>query len=88
MLDALNAKPFEFTQIDGEKLKIAIDGVIGPDTVKVIEGKGMPILDDNPLGPIKKSYQRGNLIIKFDIEFPKYLSECNKQELTAILDEQ
>ena len=47
----------------------------------------MPILNNDPLGPIKKSYQRGNLIVKFDIEFPKQLSEDQKQELTDILNE-
>ena len=47
----------------------------------------MPILNHNPLGPIKKSYGRGNLILKFDIEFPKQLSEDKKTALIDVLDE-
>lgn len=47
----------------------------------------MPILNDNPLGPIKRDFARGNLIVKFDIEFPSQLSEEQKQELTDILNE-
>lgn len=35
----------------------------------------MPILNNDPLGPVKKSFERGDLLIKFDIDFPKYLSD-------------
>ena len=47
----------------------------------------MPILNNDPLGPIKRNFQRGNLIIRFDIQFPTELSEKQRQELTQILDE-
>jgi DnaJ-class molecular chaperone len=47
----------------------------------------MPILNNDPLGPIKKNYHRGNLIIKFDIEFPKQMTEELRQQVTAILNE-
>ena len=50
-------------------------------------GHGMPILNNDPLGPIKRNYARGNLILKFDIEFPKNLDDSKKNELCAILDE-
>lgn len=71
LLDSLKSTPIHFTTIDNEMIEVAVDEVIGPKTVKVIPGKGMPILNDDPLGPIKRNYQRGNLIVKFDIEFPK-----------------
>jgi DnaJ family protein B protein 4 len=74
-LDSLLSSPIIFTNIDGEKIEVSVDSVIGPNTQKVIPGRGMPILNDDPLGPIKKSYRRGNLIIVFDIEFPQQLSE-------------
>lgn len=47
----------------------------------------MPILNDDPLGPIKRNFQRGKLIVKFDIQFPSELTEDQKIELTAIIDE-
>ena len=53
----------------------------------MIKGKGMPISNDDPLGPLKKSYKRGDLIVNFDIEFPTQLTEEQRQELTSILDE-
>ncbi len=47
----------------------------------------MPILNDDPLSPIKKDFARGNLILKFNIQFPQDLNEDKKQELCSILDE-
>jgi DnaJ-class molecular chaperone len=47
----------------------------------------MPILNNDPLGPIKRSHKRGNLLVHFDIEFPTYLTEAQKSELTEVLNE-
>jgi DnaJ-class molecular chaperone len=68
-------------------MEVAVDEVISQKSEKVIPNKGMPILNNDPLGPIKRNFQRGNLIIKFDIQFPTELSEKQRQELTQILDE-
>jgi DnaJ-class molecular chaperone len=61
--------------------------VINPDTFKVIKGKGMPILNMDPLGPIKRDYGKGNLILKFDVQFPTNLNEEKKNKLTELLDD-
>ena len=58
-----------------------MDTVIGPDSFRVIPGKGMPILNNDPLGPIKRDYGRGNLILQFDIIFPNNLGEDRKNNL-------
>jgi hypothetical protein len=66
----LNAGPIHFTTLGGndhEQIEISVDEIINPDIFKVIKGKGMPILNNDPLGPIKRDYGRGNLILKFDI---------------------
>jgi DnaJ-class molecular chaperone len=75
LLDSLLSTPIHFTTIDNEMIEVAVDEVISPQTSKTIPGKGMPILNDDPLGPIKKNYQRGDLIVKFDIAFPIQLNE-------------
>ena len=85
--DALNAGPVLFKTIEGEQLEISVDQVISPNFFKVIPGKGMPILNNNPLGPIKKDYKKGNLILKFDIVFPTKLDEGKKAELIQTLDD-
>lgn len=87
-LDSLKCTPIAFQTIDKEPLSLAADEIIHPLTVKILPGKGMPILNDDPLGPIKKSYERGSLFVRFDIEIPKYLSQEQKEEITKILDEE
>jgi DnaJ-class molecular chaperone len=79
--------PVHFTTIDNKMVEVSVDQVISPQTEKVLEGLGMPILNNDPLGPIKRNFAKGNLIIKFDIEFPSELSERQRLELTSILDE-
>jgi DnaJ-class molecular chaperone len=75
LCDGLVSTPISFRTIDNEEIKEAVDQVIGPSTEKVIKGKGMPIENNDPLGPIKKTYRRGDLIVKFDIQFPTQLSD-------------
>jgi len=87
LMEALRAGPIHFTTIENEQIEISIDEVIGPDSVRVIPGKGMPILNNDPLGPIKRDYGRGNLILKFDIQFPNNMNEDRKNNLCQLLDD-
>lgn len=56
--DALMSAPVQVKTLDGRCLKIGLDSMITPDTEHCIKGEGMP-------GQV-----RGDLIIKFDIQFP------------------
>lgn len=67
LIDSLKSLPVEFTTIDNEVIKVSLDEVISPLSEKTIVGKGMPIFNNDPLGPIKKNFARGNMIIRFDI---------------------
>ena len=87
LIDALKAGPVFFQTIENEQIEISIDEVIGPDSFRMIPGKGMPILNNDPLSPLKRDYAKGNLILKFDIQFPKNLSEDKKNQLSSVLDE-
>jgi DnaJ-class molecular chaperone len=87
LLDAMKAGPIFFKTIENDQIEISIDSVIGPDSFRVIPGKGMPILNNDPLSPLKRDYGKGDLIVKFDIQFPKNLDETKKNELSAVLDE-
>mmetsp|Transcript_42213 Transcript_42213/g.30919 ORF Transcript_42213/g.30919 Transcript_42213/m.30919 type:complete len:140 (+) Transcript_42213:588-1007(+) len=88
LVEALKCTPVHFVSLDGEQIQVAVDEIISPETTKVLPGKGMPILNNDPLGPLKKAYQRGNLVLKFDVQFPKYLSAEQKDRVTEILNEQ
>ena len=79
--------PIHFTSIDNKTVEVAVDEIINQSSQKVIAGMGMPILNNDPLGPIKRNFQRGNLIVKFDIQFPTELSEAHRNALSQILDE-
>jgi len=78
LLDALTAAPLEFTTLDGEIIKFSSDELITPTTEKVFEGKGMPVLNDDPLSPLLLNYDRGDFILRFQIEVPNSLSEEKK----------
>ena len=80
------AGPITFKTIENELIELSIDEVISPETVKVIQGKGMPIYTADPLGPIKRDFGRGNLIVRFDIEFPEHMDADKKNTITGLLD--
>lgn len=72
---------------------MSFDEVISPKTRKVLLNEGMPL----PLefdfsdriskvyGTDKQSPARGQLIVKFNIQFPKYIPEEDKTELRLAL---
>lgn len=52
--------------------------IISQDTVKKIEGEGMPLLAE-------LDGKKGDLYITFKIEFPKSLSTLQREELKRVL---
>ena len=86
--DALNASPVILHTIENEQIELSVDEVISPQTVKILHGKGMPIEDVvDPLAPVRLNHRKGNLIVRFDIQFPEQLSETQKEDFAAVLDE-
>lgn len=65
LLEALTGVDFVITHLDGRKIRIKnnIGDVIKPDDIKTVVGQGMPLY--------RKSYEFGNLFVKFSIIFPK-----------------
>lgn len=57
--------------LDNRILRIKIDDVIHPTYEKIIEDEGLPI-------PACPKRAKGNLILKFRVEFPEYLSKKTK----------
>ncbi len=87
---ALLSEPVKIKALDGRNIIATIDEIITPQTLKVVEGEGMPI-SQNPntdaLAVLTGSGQlpRGNLYIRFDIQFPKKISSHHKQSLINTL---
>ncbi|ODQ47303.1 hypothetical protein PICMEDRAFT_15274 [Pichia membranifaciens NRRL Y-2026] len=80
LLTALAGGEVAFKHVSGEWLKLEIipGEVIAPGSTKVVSGKGMPI---------PKHGGFGNLLVKFDVEFPKnhFASEEQLKALEKIL---
>jgi DnaJ-class molecular chaperone len=63
-------------------LNVAIDEIISPSYVKHVQGEGMPIHNaEISAETFKKKPAHGDLYIRFDINFPKKLTEEQKQEI-------
>ena len=56
LAEALQGGAIHVMTIEQEKIEVTVDRIMTPETVKVIEGKGMPIMNNDPLGPIKQNY--------------------------------
>jgi DnaJ-class molecular chaperone len=69
--------------LDGRLLRVPVDSVITPKTVIKVDGEGMVILDESA-DPLEEP-QRGDLFVKFDIRFPKKLTESQRQRLEKLL---
>ncbi|XP_054753981.2 dnaJ homolog subfamily B member 13-like [Lytechinus pictus] len=68
---ALTGCSVEVPTLDGRLLNVPINDIISPGYRKVVPGEGMPISKNPEL--------KGNLIITFDIEFPRQLTPGKKQ---------
>lgn len=69
--DALCGHTVMVTHPDGETIAIPIQEVVNPETEKVVKGRGIN--------------EKGDLIIKYVIDFPKMLKQEQKKELSKIL---
>ncbi len=78
LVDALCGTVFIIKQLDGRVLKVDTNGMVikSNDTTKVV-GEGMPLKGDQ--------YKKGDLIIRFMVEFPDKLTDERKTYLRKIL---
>ncbi|EQC34342.1 hypothetical protein SDRG_08114 [Saprolegnia diclina VS20] len=77
LADALADCCVQVPTLDGRQLPISCNEVIAPKSEKRIKGEGMPIPDTEN--------GRGDLVLQFDILFPKYLTTLQKTALIKIL---
>eukprot|EP00823_Brevimastigomonas_motovehiculus_P003716 TRINITY_DN2307_c0_g1_i1.p1 TRINITY_DN2307_c0_g1~~TRINITY_DN2307_c0_g1_i1.p1 ORF type:complete len:374 (+),score=54.03 TRINITY_DN2307_c0_g1_i1:57-1178(+) len=67
----------QIAHLDGRTIDVESDEVTPPDTVRVIEGEGMP-LHDIPS-------ESGNLRVKFSVSFPSRLTNEQKKAIRQLL---
>lgn len=77
--EALCGLEFTIKHLDDRVLYVRSKpgSIIKPGDIKQIDGGGMPKL--------KSPYEKGNLYIKFEIEFPKELNESARKALASVL---
>lgn len=63
--------------LDGRILKVTVDEVVNPKTRKIVPNEGMP--------SSKAAGEKGDLILEFDLIFPRILSDDQKANLKRIL---
>jgi len=77
LLEALAGFSKPIKALDGKRnIQIESKEVVEPTTARRIPGEGMPN---------SKSGRKGDLIVKFNIKFPKSLSSTQKEKLSAVL---
>eukprot|EP00878_Enallax_costatus_P006617 GHUV01006935.1.p1 GENE.GHUV01006935.1~~GHUV01006935.1.p1 ORF type:complete len:225 (+),score=43.10 GHUV01006935.1:32-676(+) len=78
LAEALCGIEFQVQTLDNRILNISTkDEVITLHTNKTVRGEGMPIS--------KSPGSKGNLVIKFDVVFPRQLSSSQKEQLRSLL---
>jgi DnaJ family protein A protein 2 len=77
--DALCGGSFEFTHLDGRKLRIVSKRgeTIQPGSLKCVENEGMPKLSN--------SFFKGHLVFRFSVVFPQHMDEASIASLEAML---
>lgn len=79
LVEALTGCKLSVPLLGGEKTMIAMEDVIYPGYRKIVAGQGMP--------KSKDPGERGNLIVKFEVEFPKQLTGEQRSDVHNILRE-
>lgn len=75
--DAIMCKPVQVRTLDNRVLVVNFDEMVSSNSVHKISGEGMPRKQNNA--------EKGDLYVKFDIQFPKQLKNEYKQEIVDIL---
>jgi len=74
LAEAIKGTPVNITTLDKRNITLMVDELISPQTCKEVVGEGMPCEGG-----------RGNLYIKFDIQFPVQFSTDSRTQIVCAL---
>lgn len=77
LVTALTGGEISLRRLDGQILRLSVNGVVLPGSELTLAGEGMPV-SGNPC-------RRGQLHIKFEIVFPNQLTALQQQQFKAAL---
>merc|ERR1719231_577713 len=75
LADALTGGKLDVEALDGNILRVNLKETVHPGYKKVVKGKGMP--------SSKQPQERGDLVISFNIEFPKTPLSTEQKEMIS-----
>lgn len=75
-MQALCGTHVEVPTLDGRVITIPISQIVKPNEPKVVANEGMPLVGKST---------RGNLNIKFDVQYPEMLTNAQKEKLVEVL---
>lgn len=78
LVDALTGCIVNIETLDGRTLNVAVSDVVSPNYTKRVKGEGMPISS-------AKEQKNGDLILDFDVSFPRVLTETQKAQIRSAL---
>ncbi|GAB0497268.1 hypothetical protein MMPV_008592 [Pyropia vietnamensis] len=78
LVDALAGSVQTVTLISGRQIRLSVPEILSPGKEKVIHDGGMPIFKST-------TGAKGNLIIRFDIVFPTFLTQEKRKKLRELL---
>lgn len=92
LVEALESKPAQIKTLDGRSILVTPNEMITPQTQVCISGEGMPasatgnfVMDcKEQLQPLNDR-KKGDLFVKYNIEFPKKVLSHHKEALLACL---
>lgn len=77
LVDALTGFKIDVPSLDNRILRVNVRDVVTPSYTKVVRGEGMP--------SSKAVGQKGDLIITFDVRYPRSIDESAKEQLKTLL---
>jgi DnaJ-class molecular chaperone len=90
--EALAMNPVSIETLDNRTVFVTPQEIVSPQTECVVPCEGMPcapsgdiVADTTTLLEKKLVQQRGNLVVKFNIEFPKRILTEHRQAMIAAL---
>jgi DnaJ-class molecular chaperone len=83
LADALAGATINLETLSGQLMQIRTTEIITPGTVKTVRGKGMP-MPQSTRSNVGDEHPCRNLLVIFDVDFPKALSEDEKLKVRTL----
>jgi len=78
LADALSGFTLQIHTLDKRTITVPVNDIVHPNYIHTVAGEGMPLQ--------KSPDMKGNLVIHFNVRYPQYLSNEQKQHLKELFN--